>query len=315
MSYPKEGRNHVFLYHAYALALGGWVRDKHGQITSLPSLAPSVLSMTGGYGAACEKNINFAVPGSYQFGKDRARGFHLYVGHAYSEVRGTVEDDVKPYGQYVTRVRSILDNVRFNDDLYIEHAEAVLESRHDNPGNGKPVPEAEVVVGDSDMFGVFVRGAKVQFTKRRDPDRMPRYGAMREKIDPYLKRKHEALVNGRPDPEDGDPFIDDLCDWHDPLALPKDAPPYAIDVATQNQKAQNHLRYSIFKDVQVPKVPGIKPSHKSSVDIEDFGRVFLGEVIASHGMKQLNMFRIDLGCDNCGGVGGSSGTTNGGSIP
>jgi hypothetical protein len=27
------------------------------------------------------------------------------------------------------------------------------------------------------------------------------------------------------------------------------------------------------------------------------------------------MFRIDLGCDNCGGVGGSSGTTNGGSMP
>jgi hypothetical protein len=314
MSYPKEGRNHLFLYHGYALALGGWVRDQHGQITSLPSLAPSVLSLTGGYGAASDKNVNFAVPGSYQFGENRPRGFHLYVGHAYSEVRGTVEDDQKPYGQYVTRVRSILDNVRFNDDLYIEHAEAVLESRHDNPGNDAPVAEAEVKVGDSDMFGVFVRGEKVQFTKRRDADHIPRYGEMRQQVDPYLQRKHEALVNGRPEPEDEDPFLSDLCDWHEPIGL-EGAPRYVIDTATQNQKAQNHFRYSLFKDVQVPKAPGIKSSHKSSVDVEDFGRIFLGEVIASHGTKQVNMFRLDLGCDNCGGVGGSSGSTNGSTYP
>jgi hypothetical protein len=313
MSYPIEGRNHVFLYHGYALALGGWVRDQYGRITPLPSVAPSVLSITGGYGAACEKNINFSVPGSYQFGEGGPRGFSLYVGHAYSEVRGTVEDDQRPFGQYVTRVRSILDNVRLNDDLYIEHAEAVLESRHDNPGNNLPVPEAEVMVGDSEMFGVFVRGAKVQFTKRVNADHMPRYGEMRSKVDGYFNRKYGTPADNSPDTDDS--FVNELCDWHDPMALPPSAPQFVIDTATQNRKAQNHLRYSIFKDVQVPQVLGIKSSHKSSVDVADFGRIFLGEVIASHGTKQLNMFRIDLGCDNCGGVGGSSGTTNGGSIP
>ena len=89
MSYPVEGRNHMFLYHAHALALGGWVHDQHGQFAALPSLAPSVLSITGGYSAACEKNINFAIPGSYAFGASGPRQFSLYVGHAYSEVRGT----------------------------------------------------------------------------------------------------------------------------------------------------------------------------------------------------------------------------------
>jgi len=29
----------------------------------------------------------------------------------------------------------------------------------------------------------------------------------------------------------------------------------------------------------------------------------------------VSMFRIDLGCDNCGGVGGSGGSTNGGPTP
>ena len=312
MSYPNEGRNHLFLYHAYALALGGWLRDHHGQITSLPNLAPSVLSTTGGYGSACEKHVNFSIPGNYDFGKGSHR-FHLYVGHAFSEVRGTVEDDEKPYGQYVTTVRSILDDVRINDDLYVEHAEAILQSKHDNPGNEKPVPEPEVFVGDSQMFGVHVRGAKVQVKKRDNPDHVARYGELRKQVESIVAAKAGGATAAAPD----NAWAASLCDWHDPEQAKKDgASQYAIDTAMQNQKAKRHFRYSIFDEVSVPRgVDGIKSSYKSSVDIDNFGRIFLGEVIASHGTKQVNMFRIDLGCDDCGGVGGSSGTTNGGPMP
>ena len=308
--YPEEGRNHVFLYHAYALALGGWFTDRRGQLTSLPNLAPSVLPITGGYGAACEKHVNFAVP-----------GFNLYVGHAYSEVRGAVQEDADPYQQYVTTVRSILDNVRINDDLYVEHAEAILQSRHDFPRNSTLAPEAQVFVGESNMSGVQVRGEKVTFKKQGNPDRYARYGDLRDRVD--LRRRASAPGTASALTADAESleavsWLADLCEWENPGAVPAEAGRYALDVATINQAAANHFRYSLFKDVSVrtgEKTNGIKSAYKSSIDVDNFGRIFLGEVIASHGMKQVNMFRIDLGCDNCGGVGGSSGTTNGGPMP
>ena len=319
--YPEEGRSHQFLYHAYALALGGWFRDKNGQLTSLPSIAPSVLSITGGYGAACEKNVNFTVDGSAPFGEGGPRGFHLFVGQAYSEVRGDVREDKNALGQYVTTVRSILDNVRINDDFYVEHAEAILESRHDVPGINNDAPEAEVVVGDSNMFGVHVRGQKVGFERRAKPDHYARYNDLRRYVDGRRPKDNETLATPQQDAfaelsEDDRNWVDDLCDWYDPDQVPQDVK-YARDIAKMNHDAKNHLRYSLFKNVTVPVDPatGIKGVYKSSIDVKNFGRIFLGEVIASHGMKQVHMFRIDLGCDTCGGVGGSGGTTNGGPMP
>lgn len=43
------------------------------------------------------------------------------------------------------------------------------------------------------------------------------------------------------------------------------------------------------------------------IEIPDFGRIFIGEVIATRGARQVNMLRFELGCS----VGGS-GTTGGG---
>jgi hypothetical protein len=321
--YPVQGRNHQFLYHAYALALGGWVHDRHGQLTSLPNLAPSVLSITGGYASACEKHVNFVIPGLYGFGAAPAQPFQLYVGRAYSEVRGDLVDDK----QYVTRVRSILEDVRINDDFYVQHAEAALESRHDRPENGSTTLETEVLVGDSTMSGVHVRGEKVELERHADPDRHPRYGELRS----YVDRRRRRAVVGAAVPQTGGggdtsleglaelsdddrDWINDLCNWHDPEA-PDATEGYVKDIATMNRDAKDYFRYSLFKDVSVLKENGIKSSFKSSIDVDDFGRIFLGEVIASHGTKQVQMFRIDLGCDNCGGVGGSGGSTNGGSMP
>src|SRR5439155_19201845 len=96
-------RNHVFLYHAYALALGGWVRDRQGQLTAI-NVAPCVLSIAGGYSATSEKNVNLTIPGKYELGERGPRSFHLFVGNAFAEVRGAEED-----GAYKTTVRSVLD--------------------------------------------------------------------------------------------------------------------------------------------------------------------------------------------------------------
>jgi hypothetical protein len=286
-------RDHIFLYHAYALALGGWMKDKNGNLTTIDSVAPSVLSITGGFGSASVHNLNCGTRAKFPFGDSGPEGFSVYVGHAYTEVRGVEGDDENnPFGFYKTTVRSVLDNVRMNDVFEVEHAEAILMSTHDKPGRDGSVEEGKVVVGDSNMSGVRVAGQRVGLEKRDGIDRVPSYGALQQL---------------------GTANIASLCDWNDPNAIPG-APPYAVDFATINQKSQNHLRFSVFKDVDFPSTPGAR-AFKTSIEVDGFGRIFLGEVMASHGMKQVTMFRIDLGCDNCGGAGGSDGTTNGSPYP
>jgi len=296
-------KNHIFLYHAYALPFGGYVRDKNMQFTALPAIAPSVLPITGGFASASEKHVNFSVTGKYLWGLEGPGSFNLYVGHAYSEVRGTVEDgEPGPYGPYVTTVRSVLDDVRINDDLYIEHSEAILMSMHANPSNPEPAPEPGVFVGASEMYGVHIRGAKATLNKHQAIDQDPVYTTLHSQVRTMLSA---SVRTGWPI---------NVCNWNNPSDVLSTDPEYARDYATINQASQNRLRYSIFEDIDLPATEGVK-KFKSSVEVDNFGRVFFGEVIASNAMKQLTMFRINLGCDNCGDAGGSGGTTNGGPMP
>jgi hypothetical protein len=297
----------VFLYHAYALALGGWVKTA-GHLTPIESIAPSVLSITGGFGSTSADHVNSGVRGRFPFGETGPSDFSVYVGHAYTEVSGTESDEDYPYGEYRTSVRSVLDNVRINDVLVIEHAEAILRSTHRKPGTDTPAPEAEILVGESNISGLSVAGVPVTLTPHERIDRMPTFDVLQGQVMPHIAA---ARTGGGT----ADPFLDELCDWHNPSLLTDEPPDYAVDLATMNHDATSHFRYSLYKSVDVARrTPGVRP-YKSSVEVSEFGRIFFGEVFASHGTKQVAMFRIDLGCDNCGGVGGSGGSTNGSSYP
>lgn len=311
MSYQGP-KNHQFLYHAYALALGGWVKDKDHNFLPIQSVAPSVLSITGGFGSATQNNLNIGLRRKYPFGDGGPSDFSIFVGHAYTEVRGVEDDEDNPFGVYRTTVRSVLDDVRINDVFSVDHAEAILMSVHEKPNSDNMSPEGVVTVGESNMSGVRVAGRRARLTKRDYIDREPTYGLLQAQIQ---ERQHELVTAGKGGV--GDSWLDDLCDWHDPAAVPPEVPEYAHDIAMINQRgtrSNSMLRYSLFKSVELPAIPGVK-TFKSSIDVEGFGRIFLGEVFASNGMKQVSMFRIDLGCDNCGGVGGSGGSTNGGPTP
>jgi len=318
MSYQGP-QTHTFLYHAYALALGGWVKDKNKNYLPIQGVAPSVLSIVGGYSSASETNVNIGFENKYPFGDGGPSDFHIYVGHAYTEVRGTdVYDDEHPFGIYQTTVRSVLDEVRINDVFTVEHAETVLRSTHRKPGDGD-ASEGDVTVGDSNIAGVRVDGRRVKVDKRNAVDRVTRFGELQPQVSDQLRLMEFAGKAGDPT---GDPWFTELCSWCNPSAVvPADDTDldYARDIAMQNRDSRANFRYSIFKDVELdapgrdhPR--GVK-TFKSSIFVPEFGRIFLGEVIASHGTKRATMFRLNLGCDNCGDVGGSGGSTNGGPMP
>jgi hypothetical protein len=276
--------------------------------------------MAGGYSSASETDVNIGFRNKFPVGDGGPSDFYIYVGHAYTEVRGAdVFDDEHPFGIYRTTVRSVLDEVRINDVFAVEHAETVLQSTHRKPGDpAGDASEGDVEVGDSNIAGVRVDGRRVKVEKRANVDRFTRYEALQPQVTDQLGLMQFAGKGG----PTGDPWMTDLCSWCDPNAvLPADDKDleYARDIATQNRDSKKNFRYSIFKDVELDAPRREQPrglkTFKSSIFVPDFGRIFLGEVIASHGTKQATMFRINLGCDNCGDVGGSGGSTNGGPMP
>jgi hypothetical protein len=305
MSY-KKGTNHIFLYHAYALGAGGWVKGKGREYTALPSIAPAVLSITGGYGSSVAHNVDVKVPGRRPFGENGPSDFYMHVGHAFTEVSGIDDYDEDPIGVYKTRVRSVLDDFRINDTIYIEHAEAVLVSTHKKPKADGSVPEATIHVGNSNMSGVHVDGKPVEPIKDPTIDDEPTYGGLSKRIGAYHRQKAEALAvpagKGGTSP---DAWAQALCDRNDLNGPQKGMPDYASDMAAWH--THGHVRLSVFSGLEAP---GLDAYH-TSIDVRGFGRIFFGEVFASHGTKQVTMVRIDLGCDNCGGVGGGGGSTNG----
>jgi hypothetical protein len=60
-------------------------------------------------------------------------------------------------------------------------------------------------------------------------------------------------------------------------------------------------------------VPGTSFGH--AVEIPDFGRIFLGELLVCPGSVRLALIRAELGCGVSGGVNASSLMANGGTVP
>lgn len=60
-------------------------------------------------------------------------------------------------------------------------------------------------------------------------------------------------------------------------------------------------------------VPGTSFGH--AVEIPDFGRIFLGELLVCPGSVQFALIRAELGCSVSGGVSAASARGNGGTIP
>ena len=298
MSYKET--NHVFLYHAYALAAGGWVRRQgSGEYEALESIAPAVLSIAGGFSSSVRYNVNCAPLRRNPFGNTGPSEFFVHVGHAYTEIRGRQQDDQNAYNEYVTTVRSVLDDFRINDVVHVEHAETIVESRHAVPGNGQPPGEGRVFAGRSNADGVTVAGQRIDLVKYGDVDDEPTYGGMRE-----------TMAAGRPGT-----LIGDLAQSNGVAA--KNAPKYVKDLCGNSANA---LRYSLFKSIS--GFPAYEPGYDddthcygAAIHVKGFGRIYFGEVFASHGMKQVTMLRFDLGCDECGGYGGSGGSTNGTTFP
>ena len=88
---------------------------------------------------------------------------------------------------------------------------------------------------------------------------------------------------------------------------------YIADLERFNNESL--FRCSIFGDVALEGSSDDVTAHGYSLDIKDFGRLYIGEIIVSHGAKRLSMLRFDLGCVNCGGGTVGAADVNGETMP
>ncbi|HET8923096.1 MAG TPA: hypothetical protein VFN26_08900 [Candidatus Acidoferrum sp.] len=72
------------------------------------------------------------------------------------------------------------------------------------------------------------------------------------------------------------------------------------------EKIEPHgvVHCSLVKDIQPAKCPGVLRygHHGHVLEVPDFGKVFLAEILFQHGRKTLTMLRVELGSPNGGGT-------------
>jgi hypothetical protein len=310
MSY-KRGRDHVFLYHGYALALGGYV-ERNGGRQMIDGIAPAVLPVSGGSshtrrtGYRCPEREPQTFIG---MAGDERTEFTVTADYAESEVYGSENGC-----NYRTVARSFISNLNINNVVTAEEVEAILESTHPmqaSKGAEHGRIHARTDARESRIKGLRIRGVEVNTKRLAALDDVSTY----EELDGLLNNKESALAlrhGGLKQAICATGLFDE----------PKDAPDYVQDLC--RFKRPDLIRCSILenlerkdpKDPNEPKDPKNRfKIHGYTIDIPDFGRLYIGELHVTRGAKQLNMLRWDLGCDETGGGTGGSANVNGATMP
>jgi hypothetical protein len=75
--------------------------------------------------------------------------------------------------------------------------------------------------------------------------------------------------------------------------------------------AHGSIHCSLVKKFDPADCPGIFTRHGCALEVEEFGKIYLAEVLLSHGSKTLTMIRVELGSPSGGGFSGAQGSSNG----
>jgi hypothetical protein len=273
-------RDRYYLYHAYALAAGGYVTSD-GNRQNIESAASVVLSMSGGSGHVTQTGYRF-------FWCGRESNFFIRIAESECEVTG-YEDSAG----YHTRSRSTLRGVDVNNVIVADKIESVVESLHTVAAcASNPRQEPAIRLLSSGFEGLKVAGVAIEPKRSRAFDEFPTYDGLRAFVDGAGQAEFAEL---RPSLRAAS--LMDVPDAEPP------APDYVQDMCRRFVR-NDVLRVSIFDPLNAE---GLE-TYGSSIAVPDFGRIFLGDLVVTKSMKRLNMIKFDLGCDTEGGgtLGGSA---------
>ncbi len=271
----------VFYYHADASSLGGFIEKPFQEI--VPSQASASLPSVGGYTTARSEAFNFKEIVSCR--------------STYTRVSGrTVETD----GPWSTLVTSVVEGLNILEIVTAERIVAQISVEH--PRDGGP---AEVSFAGSHFEGLRVGGQDVcpvlnstLLGAGTGADNIQ----MRNMWPALLQTGQEqarAIVRSVAESTSGNAY-----EW----ALQR----YGWMEPKRELKKDGCVLCSLVDGVE-GTVPGKTIGH--FVEIQDFGRIFLGEVIVFPSSIQLAMARVELGCNVHAQISASVVSINGSTMP
>lgn len=292
MSYEK--RDSLFLYHAYALGLGGWV-ERDGRKYPIDSLAPGVLSVVGG-------ETKTTSP-AWRFKQD---DFYVSVDSAVARLWTEETDDA-----WISNVETTLSGFDLSGRVQARTIVARLTSTHKKQVDPRrPRKErAKISFKGSRIEGLSIERKEVPFGADDVLDEFATHGELTSVLAGKNQPKPRPGLDARACAAWGGNYKRRSL-----LTSVRGDAPYVTDLV------KKFVSPGVTRcTIAAQEIPDLGLKHVRprgySVEIEDFGRVFFGEMIVSNGMKRLNMVRWDLGCTNCGGGTGGAADVNGESMP
>ncbi len=275
-----EGKK-VFYYDADASSLGGFIEKPFQEI--IPSRASVSLPAVGGYATTRTEAFNFKEIVSCR--------------SAYTRVSGrTIEEG----GPWSTQVTSVIEGLNILEILTAERIVAQISVEHSREGGPSRISFAgthfgKLRVGGQDVCPMLNSNL---FAVGNEADNVSSRGTW------------PALLNAGQ--EQARKLVQNVAESTDRNAYEWVLQRYGWMESKRELQKDGCVLCSLVDGIE-GTVPGKTLSH--FVEIPDFGRIFLGEILAFPRSIQLTMVRAELGCNVHGKISAAVAHINGSTMP
>jgi hypothetical protein len=240
----------------------------------------------------------------------------ISIDRAYSQVAGVTHEgrDGRP-GSFSTLATAVIEGLNVNNTFFADRI--VVQIATDHAADLLPDPK-----GGPDKVGYFPRVSLVgtNYTGLRlgtsqleaelnlsvfrsgDPEKYPDHSWLQDDgLRRFAEKQSEDLVRAASDhPAKDQPFLSRLLRRH------SHGGPNSDGVV----RDRGNVIVSVVENIKVTGTfDGIKVGNM--IEVQEFGRIYLGELIVDHDSFDLTMVRLDLGCATQGKTAGPHGSANG----
>lgn len=271
----------VFYYHADANSLGGYIEEPFEGI--IPAVSSISLPAVGGYATNRTEALNFKEIISCRSAYTRVSG------------RALAED-----GPWSTQVTSVVEGLNILEIVTAERVVSQISVEHPREGGGASISFAgthfeKLTIGGHEVcprLNSRLMGTGSEADNDASRLMWPAllqagHGQAREIVQSVTERANRS----------GWEWALQRYGWMD---------------EKREQKKDGCVLCSLVDGVE-GTAPGKTIGHV--IEIPDFGRIFLGEILAFPHSIQLTMVRAELGCNVHGKVSAGSSSINGGTMP
>jgi hypothetical protein len=271
----RSSAKRSFYYHVDAHSLGGFIEKPFAK--SIPTQSPASLPQVGGVTTNRSEAFNFEELISCK--------------SSYTRVSGR---QMEPDGPWSVTATAAVEGLKVLEVLTADRL--VVQVSVEYPRDGGP---PSISLAGSSFEGLRLGGCKATLTtnptllcEAKTAIAYPSFvRAGREQADNLVKAAR-ADKNG----EDRE-WLVERFGWM---------------ASNQKQEEDQCILASLVSGVSQP-TPGMSIGH--AVEIPDFGRLFLGELLVCQSSIQVSSFRAELGCGTHGQANGPNVRVRGGTIP